>query len=46
MRLLADWNWYLPRWLEWLPKVRSENEAAGLPGDPAPAPQERTSVPA
>jgi uncharacterized membrane protein YdfJ with MMPL/SSD domain len=46
MRLLGDWNWYLPRWLEWLPKVQSENEAAVVPGDPASAPQERSSVPA
>jgi RND superfamily putative drug exporter len=21
MKLLGDWNWYLPGWLEWLPKV-------------------------
>ena len=21
MKLLGDWNWYLPRWLEWLPTV-------------------------
>ncbi len=21
MKLLGDWNWYLPKWLEWLPKV-------------------------
>ena len=21
MTLLGDWNWYLPRWLEWLPRV-------------------------
>ena len=20
MKLLGDWNWYLPRWLEWLPQ--------------------------
>jgi RND superfamily putative drug exporter len=20
MKLLGDWNWYLPRWLEWLPR--------------------------
>src|SRR5918996_4800030 len=19
MKLLGDWNWYLPKWLEWLP---------------------------
>jgi putative drug exporter of the RND superfamily len=24
MRLLGDWNWYLPRWLEWLPRLRVE----------------------
>jgi uncharacterized membrane protein YdfJ with MMPL/SSD domain len=21
MKLLGDWNWYLPHWLEWLPRV-------------------------
>jgi uncharacterized membrane protein YdfJ with MMPL/SSD domain len=21
MTLLGDWNWYLPRWLEWLPRL-------------------------
>jgi len=20
MKLLGDWNWYLPTWLEWLPR--------------------------
>jgi len=24
MKLLGEWNWYLPRWLDWLPKVRFE----------------------
>jgi RND superfamily putative drug exporter len=24
MRLLGDWNWYLPRWLEWLPRLERE----------------------
>jgi RND superfamily putative drug exporter len=24
MRLLGDWNWYLPRWLRWLPEVHVE----------------------
>jgi uncharacterized membrane protein YdfJ with MMPL/SSD domain len=24
MALLGDWNWYLPRWLEWLPHVSRE----------------------
>jgi hypothetical protein len=22
MKLLGDWNWYLPQWLEWLPERR------------------------
>ena len=26
MRLLGDWNWYLPKWLGWLPRVRHEPE--------------------
>ncbi len=24
MKLLGDWNWYLPKWLEWLPRVTHE----------------------
>jgi uncharacterized membrane protein YdfJ with MMPL/SSD domain len=24
MTLLGDWNWYLPRWLEWLPRIEVE----------------------
>ena len=27
MAVLGDWNWYLPGWLEWLPKVSVEPEA-------------------
>ena len=26
MKLLGEWNWYLPRWLEWLPRVELERE--------------------
>ena len=33
MKLLGEWNWYLPRWLEWMPRVSVE---ADLPGDDAP----------
>jgi uncharacterized membrane protein YdfJ with MMPL/SSD domain len=38
MKLLGDWNWYLPKWLEWLPQVKHETEepAAKAP-DSAPA---------
>jgi RND superfamily putative drug exporter len=24
MKMLGEWNWYLPRWLDWLPHVRLE----------------------
>ncbi|HET7856011.1 MAG TPA: MMPL family transporter [Gaiellaceae bacterium] len=34
MKLLGDWNWYLPRWLEWLPRIRLE-------APPRPAPEVR-----
>ncbi len=42
MKLLGDWNWYLPSWLNWLPTFTHhgsvEPEAASAPGiDPAPA---------
>ncbi len=43
MELLGDWNWYLPRWLQWLPNVSMEGHgyralpeagAAAQPGAP------------
>ena len=27
MTLAGEWNWYLPRWLDWLPQVEVEGEA-------------------
>jgi uncharacterized membrane protein YdfJ with MMPL/SSD domain len=35
MKLLGDWNWYLPKWLQWLPRL--EHEAAPEPAEAAPA---------
>jgi uncharacterized membrane protein YdfJ with MMPL/SSD domain len=29
MKLLGDWNWYLPSWLRWLPKLEQRVEPAG-----------------
>jgi uncharacterized membrane protein YdfJ with MMPL/SSD domain len=29
MKLLGDWNWYLPRWLAWLPRLQVEQAARG-----------------
>ena len=34
MKLLGDWNWYLPHWLDWLPKFEHHGEA---PFELAPA---------
>jgi putative drug exporter of the RND superfamily len=31
MTLLGDWNWYLPRWLEWLPRIEVERRAPLVP---------------
>jgi uncharacterized membrane protein YdfJ with MMPL/SSD domain len=36
MKLLGDWNWYLPNWLEWLPKLER----------PRAAPREQELAPA
>ena len=27
MKLLGDWNWYLPRWLGWIPSLTPEEGA-------------------
>ena len=37
MVLLGEWNWWLPRWLQWLPRVDLPDERAGGAGA-APAP--------
>jgi uncharacterized membrane protein YdfJ with MMPL/SSD domain len=29
MKLLGTWNWYLPSWLEWLPRLDAEDEPEG-----------------
>jgi uncharacterized membrane protein YdfJ with MMPL/SSD domain len=34
MKLLGDWNWYLPKWLEWLPHV-GPGDGQGLPPETA-----------
>jgi RND superfamily putative drug exporter len=42
MKLLGDWNWYLPHWLDWLPRVTRET-----PSEPqalVPATGRRTPV--
>jgi RND superfamily putative drug exporter len=45
MSVLGDWNWYLPRWLEWLPRLGSDGDEEPAhprppekPAEPAPEP--------
>jgi putative drug exporter of the RND superfamily len=38
MKLLGDWNWYLPQWLTWLPRI-SRDRHVEVPEPPAAAPQ-------
>jgi uncharacterized membrane protein YdfJ with MMPL/SSD domain len=35
MKLLGERNWYLPRWLEWLPRLEHEEPATAPEGKPA-----------
>jgi RND superfamily putative drug exporter len=37
MKLLGDWNWYLPRWLDWLPHLEHRGSVERVDAQPAPA---------
>jgi hypothetical protein len=34
MKLLGKWNWYLPRWLGWLPRTSRADAARGRETEP------------
>ena len=36
MKLLGDWNWYMPRWLEWLQRFEPGEPSAAPGAAPAP----------
>ena len=38
MTVLGDWNWWLPGFLRWLPKVTIEGEPEDAPAEPVVAP--------
>jgi len=38
MKLLGDWNWYLPKWLEWLPHLDHGVPVDEIDAPVAPAP--------
>ncbi|HET9242164.1 MAG TPA: MMPL family transporter [Gaiella sp.] len=37
MKLLGEWNWYLPRWLQWLPRLERDEPVAAPETRPASA---------
>ena len=44
MKVLGDWNWYLPSWLEWLPHVGAGRDDAQPVEPAAPDEPKRTPV--
>jgi putative drug exporter of the RND superfamily len=38
MKLLGDWNWYLPKWLEWLPDLEHGRSVEKVEAAPAHEP--------
>ncbi|MGH3013464.1 MAG: MMPL family transporter [Gaiellaceae bacterium] len=38
MKLLGDWNWYLPKWLEWLPHLDHGGEVEKVEAPAVPSP--------
>jgi uncharacterized membrane protein YdfJ with MMPL/SSD domain len=41
MKLLGDWNWYLPKWLEWLPHFEHGEKLEPVKARPAIVPSGR-----
>jgi putative drug exporter of the RND superfamily len=44
MKLLGDWNWYLPSWLQWLPQINVEGHSIEQEAPPI-MPDSTTTVP-
>ena len=40
MKLLGDANWYLPSWLQWLPRLQQERSVAPVDTGPAGSPHD------
>jgi len=38
MKLLGEWNWYLPKWLEWIPHIEHEGKVEPAEAPPMPTP--------
>jgi RND superfamily putative drug exporter len=37
MKLLGEWNWYLPRWLQWLPRLEGGSDEPAPETGPVPS---------
>ena len=47
MKLLGDWNWYLPSWLEWMPRIGGEDPPpTDRPGPDVPEGTRPAPIPA
>ena len=46
MKLLGDWNWYLPAWLEWLPHLEQEEPPTDRPANSRSHVDDRRRTPA
>jgi RND superfamily putative drug exporter len=38
MKLLGDWNWYPPNWLQWLPQFEHRGSVERIEASPAVVP--------
>jgi uncharacterized membrane protein YdfJ with MMPL/SSD domain len=45
MKLLGDWNWYLPKWLEWLPRGEGETTETRRTSPPHRSPHRPSAHP-
>ena len=36
MKLLGEWNWYLPKWLQWLPRLEPDEPETETVVNPEP----------
>jgi hypothetical protein len=45
MKLLGEWNWYLPSWLSWVPDVHVEGHTSEPPDSRVKPPDITAPVP-
>jgi RND superfamily putative drug exporter len=45
MKLLGDWNWYLPNWLDWIPRIGTQPSPGPPPGEEGAVSGERDRGP-